>query len=98
MFVTATSSAAMAPEKANMLYLSKEATDKDRKLKMQMIMSTDTDDKNTGYIWKKDGFFGNQKGGLTVFKKNFPENILAYCNRDNFHGKWRACNLQLTLC
>ena len=80
-FVIVTFSAAMIPKKANMLYLSKEATDKGRKLKKQMIMSTDTDTKNTEYIWKKDGFFGDQRGDLTVLKKNFPENTLVFCNQ-----------------
>ena len=46
-----------------------------------MTMSTDTDTKNTEYMWKKDGFFGDQKGDLTVFKKNSPENALLYCNQ-----------------
>ena len=71
----------MISKKPNMLYLTKEATDKDRKLKMQMIMSTDTDTKNTQYVWRVDGFFGDQKGDLTVFKKNFPENTLMYSNQ-----------------
>ena len=81
LFVTATLSAAMISKKPNVLYMSKEATDKDRKLKMQMIMSTDTDTKNTEYVWRVDGFFGDQKGDLTVFKKNFPENTLMYSNQ-----------------
>ena len=41
-------------------------------------MSTDTDTKNTEYVWRMDGFFGNKKGDLMVPRKNFPENTLVY--------------------
>ena len=69
------------PKKANMLYLSKEATTKDQELKMQMLLSTDNDTKNTEHVWKHNGFFGNQKGELTLFKRDFPENTLIYINQ-----------------
>ena len=39
------------------MYLSKEATEKDRQLKMQIIMSIDSDDSSApGKVWLKNGF------------------------------------------
>ena len=71
LFVIATS-AMEIPKKANMLYLSKEATTKHQKLKMQMLLFTDDGTKNIEFIWKHNAFFGNQKGELTLFKRDFP--------------------------
>ena len=49
------------------MYLSKEVTYKDQSLKMQMILSLDKDDtSNSEKIWKKNGFFGDQKGDFTI--------------------------------
>ena len=55
LFVTATSTLEIL-KKANILYMNKEATSKDQKLKMQMLLSTDGDSKNTEYVWKCNGF------------------------------------------
>lgn len=45
-------------------------------------MSTDSDKaKNTKNIWKKNGFSWDQKGELTIFKINFPQKTLIYCNQ-----------------
>ena len=82
LYVTASSSAGMGTlKKANMLFLTKEATKKDQKLKMEMLMSTTDDKKNSETIWKKNGFFSDQKGKFTISKNNFPENTLACCNQ-----------------
>ena len=59
------------------MYLSKEAIKKDQSLKMKSLLSTD--DKgalDTELIWKKSGFFGDQKGEFIINKGNFPENTL----------------------
>ena len=56
-------------QKANMMYLSREATNKDQSLKMKLLLLTD--DKtalDTELIWKKSGFFGYQKGVFTINK------------------------------
>ena len=80
--VTASSSTGMGTlKKANMLFLTKEATDKDQKLKMVLLMSATDDKKNSEPIWKKNGFFPDQKGEFTISKNNFPENTLVYCNQ-----------------
>ena len=64
-----------------MLYLSKEATDKDASLKMQLLLSSKGDDKcPTETIWRRNGFFGDQKVEFTITKANFPENTLIYIN------------------
>ena len=47
-------------EKANMMVLSKEMTDKDRSMKTQLLIrsSSDGDDKLSGEkVWKNNGFF-----------------------------------------
>ena len=45
-------------QKANMMYLSKGATNKDQSLKIQMIVSIIKDESsNTDKIWKKNRFF-----------------------------------------
>ena len=50
--VTVSSSAGMGTlKKANMLFLTKEATNKDQTLKTQMLMSTTDDKKNSEAIW-----------------------------------------------
>ena len=68
-------------QKANM-FLSKEATNKDQSLKMQMMLSLDkTYSTNTEKIWKKKFFSGDQESDFTITKPNFPENTLVYCNQ-----------------
>ena len=74
LFVTANSTLEI-PKKANMLYLSTEETSKYQKLKMQILLSTDSESKNTEYVWKCNGFFGAQKGKLH-FLSDFPKNTL----------------------
>ena len=70
-------------QKANMMYLTKEATNKDQSLKMQLLYSAD--DKPTLetelICWKKNSLFWDQKGEFTINKANFPENTLIYANQ-----------------
>ena len=68
-------------KKANMLFLTKEATNEDQKLKMEMLMSTTDDKKNSEAIWNKNGFFSDQKEEFTISKNNFPGNTSVYCNQ-----------------
>ena len=78
------------------MYLSKDATEKDRQLKMQMFMLIDKDDSSSSeQIWVKNGFFGDKRSNLTVRKENFPENALVYCNQGDVYKlkSWGACNL-----
>ena len=47
-------------QKANIMYLSKEATNKDQSLKMQMSLSLDKEETNSSEkMWKKYVFFGD---------------------------------------
>ena len=67
--------------KANMMYLSKEAINKDQSLKMQLLLSGD--DKatlDTELVWKKMGFLEIEKES-TINKENFSENPLVYANQ-----------------
>lgn len=65
-----------------MMYLSKEAADKDHSLKMKLLVSNNKANfLNTEQIWPKNGFLGDQKGELNINKANFPENILIYVSQ-----------------
>ena len=71
-------------EKANMLMLTKEATDKDRSLITQLLVSTSgsSDDKISGErVWRSDGFFRDVRPDLKLEKRNIPENALLYVNQ-----------------
>ena len=65
-----------------MLFLSKEASNKDVNLKTQMMiaMKEDKAESSTESIWKENGFFKEQITDLTIAKPNFPENTLVYVN------------------
>ena len=65
-----------------MLFLSKEASNKDVNLKTQMMiaMKEDKAENSTERIWKENGFFKDQRTNLTIGKPNFPENTLVYIN------------------
>ena len=64
------------------MYLSKEATEKDRQMKMQMLMTIENSDSSASEcIWLTNGFFGDQRSDLTVSKENFLENMLIYSNQ-----------------
>ena len=69
-------------EKANMLLLSKEMTDKDKSMKTQLLYKPKQEDKLSGEkIWKKDGFFKDVKAQLNLEKVNIPKNCLLYVNQ-----------------
>ena len=71
-------------EKANMMMLTKEATEKDRSLKTQLLVSTtgNNDDKiSSEGVWKNDGFFRDVRPDLKLEKRNIPENCLLYVNQ-----------------
>ena len=69
-------------KKASMMILSKEASNKDVKIKIQMIISmTDSkEESSTEQVWKENGFFNDQRTDLTIVKANFPENTFVYVN------------------
>ena len=65
-----------------MMYLSKQATNKDQSLKMQMLLSIDNDKKTPSErIWTKNRFFRDQRADLTIFKPSFLENTILYANQ-----------------
>ena len=71
-------------EKASKMMLTKEATDKDRSLKAQFLVSTagNNDDKFSGEReGRKDGFFQDMRPDLKLEKDNIPENSLLYVNQ-----------------
>ena len=66
-----------------MLLLSKEATDKDRSLKTQLLVtSNDSEEKLCGErVWKNNSFFQDLRPDLNLEKKNILENTLFYINQ-----------------
>ena len=70
-------------EKANMLLMSKEVSDKDRSMKTQLLMTTSgSDEKVSGErVWKENGFFSEVKPEMNIEKVNIPENTLLYINQ-----------------
>ena len=70
-------------QKANMMVLSKEMTDKDRSLKTQLLI-TENEGKDvltSEKVWKNNGFFGDIKPEMNIEKVNLPENTLIYVNQ-----------------
>ena len=52
------------------MYLSKEATEKDRQMKMQMLMTIENSDSSASEcIWLTNGFFGDQRSDVTFKRK-----------------------------
>ena len=74
----------MRLEKANMMLLSKELTDKDRSMKTQLLIRSQSsdDEKLSGEkVWKENGFFKDIRPELNLEKVNMPENCLYYVNQ-----------------
>ena len=64
------------------MYLSKEATNENQNLQMQMLRSIDNNKKKpSDKMWAKNRFFGDQRADLTIFKPNFYENTLLHANQ-----------------
>ena len=63
--------------------LTKEANDKDRSLKTQLLVSTsgNSDDKISGERVWRNGFFKDVRLNLKLQKRNIPENCLLYGNQ-----------------
>lgn len=70
-------------EKANLLLLTKEVTDKDQSLKHSPSCDRfgKTEKISGEQIWKNLGYFGDEKANFNIEKKNFPENALFYVNQ-----------------
>ena len=67
-----------------MILLSKELTDKDRSMKTQLIIRSQSsdDEKLSGeQVWKNNGFFKDIRPELNLEKVNVPENCLYYVNQ-----------------
>ena len=66
-----------------MLLLSKEMTDKDRSMKTQLLIRSNTsDEKLSGEkVWKENGFFKDIRLELNLEKVNMSENTLYYVNQ-----------------
>ena len=62
--------------------LSIESQSENQKSRSQLMVSIgENKDSNTENIWKKSGFFKDQRIDLTIPKANFPENTLCYVNQ-----------------
>ena len=64
------------------MLLSTESQSENQKSRSQLMVSIgENKDSNTENIWKKSGFFKDQRIDLTIPKANFPENTLCYINQ-----------------
>ena len=64
------------------MLLSTESQSENQKSRSQLMVSIgENKDSNTENIWKKSGFFKDQRIDLTIPKVNFPENTLCYVNQ-----------------
>ena len=64
------------------MLLSTESQSENQKSSSQLMVSIgENKDSNTENIWKKSGFFKDQRIDLTIPKANFPENTLCYMNQ-----------------
>ena len=71
-----------------MITFSKEATNKDDSLKIQMMVSLNDDKADSSSaenIWKANWFLGDQRPDLTIIKANFLENTLVYMNNGSIY-------------
>ena len=83
-FILASNPVGRTLEKASMMLLTKEATNKDRSLKTKLLVSTsNSSDENIGGEkgWKSDGFFMDVRPDLNLEKRNIPENCLFYVHQ-----------------
>ena len=64
-------------QKANMMFLSKKAANKDQSLKMQMLSLDKDDSSNSEKIGKKPGFFRDQKCHFTIKINKFSGKYLS---------------------
>ena len=64
------------------MFFSREIETPNHKAKSQMVITSgESSAKSTDKIWKKNGYFMDQKVDLTIPKVNFPENTLCYVNQ-----------------
>ena len=68
-----------------MMFLLKEASNKDVTLKTQMMVSLKDAkaESSSECIWMENGFFMGQRTDMTIAKANFPENTLVYVNQES---------------
>ena len=66
------------------MYLSKDTTNEHKSLRIQILLSTGTENEKINdaeKIWDKVGFFGYQTTNVTITNANFPGNTLVYTNQ-----------------
>ena len=66
-----------------MVFLTKEATENDRRLKTQMVLPTTNQIEKVGNkaVWWNNGYFSDEKSDFNISKKTFPDNTLMYANQ-----------------
>ena len=67
--------------------MTREATEKDRSLKTQLVLSTNSQSPvkiNGKQVWKEHGYFSDERADFNIEKRNFGENALCYINQGYF--------------
>ena len=73
-----------ALEKANLLLLTRHATEKDRSLKKQLLVFNSKSGEDVPIrerIWSEQGFFGDERSDFGMPKVDYPEKTLIYVNQ-----------------
>ena len=71
-------------EKGNIFVMSRHATENNRRLKTQLLVTkcnTDSREPAGEKVWKNNGFFGNEKFNFEIVEINCPTNTLLYINQ-----------------
>ena len=70
-------------QKANIMCLSKEVSDAEHTIRLQMVVvdMTDKEKRPSESVWAEDGYFGDINPDFSIHKKDFPENALVYANQ-----------------
>ena len=61
--------------------MSKEISKGDKRMKTQLYLANNSNEKTTEKLFKHNGFFGEETSYLTLEKANYPENLLTYINQ-----------------
>ena len=77
-------------KKANLMSLSREYSDSEKKMRSQYTVSSmevDGEKHPCEKVWKNNGYFGELKTDFVLHKKDFPENALLYVNQAYISSK-----------
>ena len=73
------SSNMLLPQKANIMFLSREISNSDHTIRSKMVVANIEGEEKAGEcVWEQNDYFGEINPDFSIHKKNFPENALVY--------------------